>query len=72
MSEEIVVMMLGVSVFLGALGLVLYIWGLKTGQFDDQQKLMQGVLFDNEEDLNRLAKQQNKKSKKVKNHEKNI
>ena len=61
MSNEIVIMMLGVSVILGGIGLVLYIWGLKTGQFDDQQKLMQGVLFDNEEDLNRLAKQENKK-----------
>jgi len=61
MSNEIVIMMLGISVLLGGIGLILYIWGLKTGQFDDQQKLMHGVLFDNEEDLNRMAKQTEKK-----------
>ncbi|SHO81632.1 Type cbb3 cytochrome oxidase biogenesis protein CcoS, involved in heme b insertion [hydrothermal vent metagenome] len=51
MSENIVILMLGVSTFLGALGLIALIWGVKTGQFDDQSKFIDGARYDNEEDL---------------------
>jgi len=61
MSEDIVAMMLAVSTFLGALGLIAFIWGLRTKQFDDQDKLMQGVLFDDEDSLNRIAKKEKRK-----------
>ncbi len=61
MSDDTIIMMLGASTLLGALGLIAFIWGLKTGQFDDQNKMMSSVLFDNEEDLNRIAKMEQKK-----------
>ena len=51
MSESIVIMMIGVSTFLGALGLIALLWGVKTGQFDDQSKFIDATQFDNEEDL---------------------
>ena len=61
MSDDTIIMMLGASTLLGALGLIAFIWGLRTGQFDDQNKMMSSVLFDNEEDLNRIAKMEQKK-----------
>lgn len=67
-------LMITVSIFLGGLGLIAFIWGLKTGQFDDKEKMMQGVLFDGEEELNDAAKKQQKEKdqqKKSQNSEKN-
>lgn len=44
--------MLGVSIGLGFLGLLAFLWGLRTGQFDDKERMMRGVLFDGVEELN--------------------
>ena len=52
MSSGIVAVMLGVSTLLGALGLIALLWGIKTGQFDDQKKFLDGVHFDSEDELN--------------------
>ncbi len=52
MSSWVVMLMLGVSLMIGAIGLVAFLWGLKNGQFDDKEKMMRGVLFDGVEDLN--------------------
>ncbi|VAY86626.1 hypothetical protein MNB_ARC-1_17 [hydrothermal vent metagenome] len=30
----------------------MFIWGAKQGQFDDSQKMMGGLLFDSQDDLN--------------------
>ena len=43
--------MIGVSTFLGAIGLIALIWAVRTGQFDDQSKFIDAARFDNEEDL---------------------
>jgi len=51
MSGSIIILMLGVSTFLGALGLIALLWGVRTGQFDDQSKFIDGARYDNEEDL---------------------
>ena len=51
MSSGIVAMMLGVSTFLGALGLLALLWGLRTGQFDDQEKFLEGAKYDSEDEL---------------------
>jgi cbb3-type cytochrome oxidase maturation protein len=51
MSDSIMALMLGVSTFLGALGLIALLWGLRSGQFDDQSKFLDGARFDNEEEL---------------------
>lgn len=56
MNTEMIAVMLGVSLVLGLFGLLAFIWGLKNGQFDDANKMMQGVLFDSVEDLNLAAK----------------
>ncbi|WP_334083575.1 cbb3-type cytochrome oxidase assembly protein CcoS, partial [Helicobacter typhlonius] len=45
MNVEMVAIMLAVSLVLGLIGLLAFIWGLKNGQFDDANKMMQGVLF---------------------------
>ena len=52
--------MIGVSIFLGLFGLVSFIWGLKSGQFDDEKKMMQGILYDNIEDLRAMAEREKK------------
>ncbi len=55
MSEDIVILMIGVSTFLGAIGLGALIWAVKTGQFDDHNKFTDAVRHDNEEDLQDAA-----------------
>lgn len=60
MNTEIIALMLGVSLVLGLFGLLAFIWGLRNGQFDDANKMMQGVLFDSVEDLNLAAKAEQK------------
>ncbi len=63
MSEEIVILMIGVSTFLGALGLLALIWAVKTGQFDDHSKFIDATRYDNEEDLRDAAMVAEKKEK---------
>lgn len=55
MSNNIMILMLSISTFLGALGLAALIWGIRTGQFDDQSKFIDGSRYDNEEDLRDAA-----------------
>lgn len=52
MNNGMVAIMLGVSIFIGLLGLIAFIWGLKSGQFDDEKKFTQGLLMDGEDALN--------------------
>lgn len=66
MSSWVVMLMLGVSLCMGFLGLIAFLWGLKNGQFDDKEKMMRGVLFDSVSDLNSMAQ----KDKKDTKHEK--
>lgn len=61
MNSSIIILMLGVSVFLGALALFGIMWAIKTGQFDDKEKFLNQVQYDGEEELNAAAKQQAKK-----------
>lgn len=58
MNVTMVVVMLATSLVIGIIGLIAFLWGLKNGQFDDEKKMMQGVLFDDEEDLRRAVNQQ--------------
>lgn len=66
MSESIIVLMIGVSTFLGALGLIGLIWAVKTGQFDDASKFKDATRFDNEEDLQEAIKMQQKREERKK------
>jgi len=70
MSESIVILMLSVSTFLGALGLIALIWGVKTGQFDDQSKFIDGARYDNQEDLEDAVLMDRKKEERKKRKEK--
>jgi len=69
MSENIVILMIGVSTFLGALGLIALLWGVKTGQFDDQSKFIDAARFDGEEELRDAVMMQEKKNKQKKKAE---
>ncbi len=64
MSSWVVMLMLGVSIAIGFIGLIAFLWGLKNGQFDDKEKMMRGVLFDSIDDLNSMSLQKCKKDKK--------
>ncbi|KIM02632.1 MAG: cytochrome oxidase maturation protein Cbb3 [Sulfurovum sp. PC08-66] len=71
MSESIIILMLGVSTLLGALGLVALIWGVHTGQFDDQTKFIDGARFDNEEEYKDALMMDEKKKTRQKKREEN-
>ncbi len=60
-SENIVILMIGVSTFLGAIGLIALLWAVRTGQFDDQSKFIDAIRLDNEEDLQDAAMMAEKK-----------
>ncbi len=66
MSDNIIILMIGVSTFLGALGLLALLWGVKSGQFDDQSKFIDATRFDNEEDLRDAAMMEEKRQKRAK------
>ena len=61
MDSWIVAMMLGVSVFLGAIALFAFLWAVKNGQFDDEEKFLNAAKFDGEDELNDAAKREQKK-----------
>ena len=51
MDDNTLMLMLFGSLMLGALGVSAFIWGLKTNQFDDEEKFVNGALFDGEDEL---------------------
>lgn len=51
MNSGIVAIMIAVSIFIGLMGLIGFLWGLRSGQFDDIDKMRQGILFDSPNDL---------------------
>lgn len=69
MNNSIIILMLGVSVFLGALALFGIMWAIKSGQFDDKEKFLNQVQFDGEEALNDAADQERKRSELKKRKE---
>ena len=69
MNNSVIILMLGVSVFLGALALFGIMWAIKTGQFDDKEKFLNQVQFDGNEELNDAAEQEAKKDAMKKKRE---
>jgi len=61
MDSWVIAMMLGVSIFLGSIALVAFLWGIKSGQFDDEEKFRSQALFDGEDALNDAADLERKK-----------
>ncbi len=61
MDNGIVIMMIGISLLLGALALFGVMWAIKSGQFDDKEKMMNSVHFDGEDELNEAAEKERRK-----------
>jgi len=68
MDSWVVAMMLGVSVFLGAIALFAFLWAIRNGQFDDEKKFLNAAKFDGEDELNDAIKQERKKEEIKKNY----
>ncbi|GAA9451608.1 cbb3-type cytochrome oxidase assembly protein CcoS [Helicobacter pylori] len=58
MNTEILTIMLVVSVLMGLIGLVAFLWGVKSGQFDDEKRMLESVLYDSTSDLNEAVLQE--------------
>ena len=61
MADNILSLMLFRSLILGSLGVIGFVWGLRSGQFDDEKKFTHGLLFDDEEELRDAAKKEGAK-----------
>ena len=70
MDSNILTMMLGISIFLGALGVGGLLWGIKTGQIDDAEKFVGGVRFDSDEDLKEAISMEERKKKALEERKK--
>lgn len=69
MDNWLIIMMLGASTLLGGLGLWALLWGLRTGQFDDTKKFLDGAHLDSEEALHDAIKMENRKKDILKKRE---
>lgn len=58
MNTEILTIMLVVSVLMGLVGLIAFLWGVKSGQFDDEKRVLESVLYDSTSDLNEAILQE--------------
>jgi cbb3-type cytochrome oxidase maturation protein len=52
--------MLSGSLFLGGIALIAFMWGVKNGQFDDEEKYLNATKFDNVEDLQAAVEKEKK------------
>lgn len=68
MDNWVIAMMLGVSIFLGAVALFAFLWAIKNGQFDDEEKFLNAAKFDGEDELNDALKQEQKREALKKNY----
>lgn len=68
MDNWVIAMMLGASIFLGAIALFAFLWAIKNGQFDDEEKFLNAAKFDGEDELNDAIKQEQKKESLKKNY----
>lgn len=50
--SDTLTMILIASLLLSILGVIAFLWALKTGQFDDEDKTAHTVFFDGEDELN--------------------
>ena len=68
MDSWVITMMLGASIFLGAIALIAFLWAIKNGQFDDEEKFLNGAKFDGVDELNDAKNQELKKEILKKNY----
>jgi cbb3-type cytochrome oxidase maturation protein len=60
---DVLAMMLIVGLIISFAILLVFIWGAKQGQFDDKEKMMSGLLFDSQDDLNDAIKREKKRNR---------
>ena len=66
MINDTLFFMLIVGIIISAGMLFLFVWAAKAGQFDDSNKMVNGLLFDSVEDLNdAINKEKNLKDAKA-------
>ena len=56
----ILMLELGVGILVSFTLLGIFIWAARGGQFEDSKKMMDGLLFDSEEDLQSAVKKEEK------------
>jgi cbb3-type cytochrome oxidase maturation protein len=59
MINDTLFFMLIVGIIISAGMLFIFVWAAKSGQFDDANKMTQGLLYDSTEDLNDAIKKEN-------------
>ena len=65
MIDDTLFFMLIVGIIISAGLLLIFVWAAKSGQFDDSNKIVNGLLFDSVEDLNdAINKEKNSKEAK--------
>ena len=65
MIDDTLFFMLIVGIIISAGLLLIFVWAAKSGQFDDSNKIVNGLLFDSTEDLNdAINKDKNSKKEK--------
>ena len=60
MINDTLFFMLIVGIIISAGMLFLFIWAARSGQFDDANKMVNGLLFDSTDDLNDAIKKEKK------------
>ncbi len=68
MDNWVIAMMLGASIFLGAIALFAFLWAIKNGQFDDEEKFLNASKFDGVDELNDAVNQERKKEELKKSY----
>ena len=68
MDSSIIVMMMSVSIFLGLIALFGFLWAVKNGQFDDEDKFLNASKYDGEDELNDAIALEKKKEDYKKNY----
>lgn len=71
MDDWIITMMMSASIFLGSLALLAFLWAIKNGQFDDEEKFLNAVKFDGEDELNDAYEKEQKKERLKKEYRPN-
>ena len=68
MDDWVIAMMLGASIFLGAVALFAFLWAIRNGQFDDEEKFLNAAKFDGEDELNDAVSQERKREELKKSY----
>lgn len=68
MDSWVIVMMMTASISLGLIALFGFLWAVKNGQFDDEDKFLNATKYDGEDELNDAIALEKKKEDYKKNY----